>query len=572
MRIVNIERWFRRVIISTILGLCAYSASASAAQDGVVVGGPQGTADSLEWFPHISPNSAEETYLRYLQMAEAVPAYPWSLRGFSPVESKALRAKIGSHPWTRSTAFTTNSRRVRPLAFAVEVRGNSSFPYGSNDGPVWAGRGLTASATISVALQAGPVSLVLAPTAFMTQNASFDLLENGLSGNAGFADGLLPLVVDRPQRFGDEPYGRVDFGNSTLRADVGPVTAGISTANLALGPLELFPFVLGNNAAGFPHAFAGTSRPANIWVGSLHGRVIWGALEQTAYSPIGGEATYVSLVEPGTRRFAAALVALFTPKGVPGLELGVIRFFHLPWPASGIPISYVIRPFEGILKQGLAGAPEFTDPSTTAENQLVSGFARWSFPSVGFELYAEYGRDDHSWDRRDFVQEPDHSRSYGLGFRKTLKLRPEQMTGLTVELINFQLPHLARTGRGEGSMYIHTVMRQGHTNRGQLLGAAVGVGAAAGSTIRWDSYTTRGRSSYSLNRTVRQDRGRFFTDGTEEPSSSDVQYALELFRMTRLRNTELGTGLALIHEFNRDFRGDATGVSAFLSARVPLKR
>ena len=172
MRIVNIERRYRRVIASTILGLCAYYATASATQDSVVAGGPQATTDSLEWIPYVGANSADETYLRYLQIAEGVPRYPWSLRGLSPAESKALGATIGSHPWTRSTAFTTKSRRVRPLAFTAEVRGNSSFPYGSNDGPVWAGRGLTASATVSIALEAGPVSMVLAPTAFITQNAS----------------------------------------------------------------------------------------------------------------------------------------------------------------------------------------------------------------------------------------------------------------------------------------------------------------------------------------------------------------------------------------------------------------
>lgn len=518
------------------------------------------------------PNSEDETYLRYLQIAGAVPLYPWSLRGFSPGEAKRLAPHVGAHPWTRSAPLTSVQRRVRLLPISAELRGNSAFPYGSNDGAVWAGRGLTASATSGLAMKGGPFLIVLAPTAFIGQNAAFDLLDNGQTGDLRFGDGLYSRAVDRPQRYGDKPYGRIDPGNSTLRADVGPLAAGVSTANMAWGPMELYPYILGTNAPGLLHGFVGTARPVNIWIGSLHGRVIWGRIDQSSYSPVEGGATYVSPAEPGTRRFGSGLLMLFEPRGVRGLEVGIARFFHSPWPRSGIPSSYFSKPFENILKNRIEGSPDFLDAGTTADNQLISGFARWAFPSAGLEMYAEYGREDHSWDKRDFLQEPDHSRSYGLGFRKTLTLRPELMDGLTIELINFQLPHLARTSRGEGGVYVHGVMRQGHTNRGQLLGADVGVGAAGGSTVRWDRYRARGHTSVSFQRTVRQERGHFYVDGADDPKGSDVQYGLEGVRMRRFHTIEVTAGVALIHGVNRDFRSDATNVSALLRARVPLGR
>lgn len=552
--------------------LCVGSGVASAAIDSVETNASIKGVDSLEWIPSVEPNSEDETYLRYLQIAGVVRQYPWSSRGFSPREARKLGARIGAHPWSRSGKLTAGSSRARLLPVSAELRGNSAVPYGPNDGAVWAGRGVTASATIGLAMQAGPVSLVLAPTAFVTQNAGFDLLDNGQTGRLHFADGLVPLAVDRPQRFGDKAYGRVDPGNSTLRADIGPIAAGISTANMAWGPFELYPYVLGTNAPGFVHGFVGTSRPVNVGIGAVHGRVIWGRLEQSAYSPVDGEPAYVSISEPGTRRFASGIVALFTPRGVGGLELGVTRFFHSPWPRSGIPASYLGKPFEGILKSRLKGAPGFSDPSSSTENQLISGFARWAFPSTGLELYAEYGREDHSWDKRDFTQEPDHSRSYGLGVRKTLRMRPELLDGFTMELINFQLSHLARTGRGEGGLYVHSVMRQGHTNRGQLLGADVGIGAASGSTIRWDRYRPRSRTALSLHRTVRQELSDFYLDGDEDAKSIDVQYALEGMRMRRLRSVELSTEVALVRGLNRNFQKDVTSISALVRVLVPLRR
>lgn len=561
------QRWF---IVALVLTALCFNADAASAQDSVQAGRTPTATDSLEWVVQLPPNGDEDVYLRYLQIAGAVPLHPWSVRGYSRAEAGKLGAKLGAHPWSRSALFTTKHRRAQLLPLGVFVRGNSAIPYGSNDGAVWAGRGMTVAASMGATLHAGPVSLTLGPTAFITQNTEFDLLGNGMAGDLRFADGVYPLTVDRPQRFGERAYGRVDPGNSTLRADAGPASAGISTANMAWGPMELYPYILGTNAPGFLHAFIGTSRPVSVWVGSLHARVIWGRLEQSEYSPVLGEDTYVSPQEPGTRRFASGLVALFVPRGAPGLELGVARFFHSPWPREGIPRSYIGKPFENVLKSGLKAAPGFTDPGTTADNQLIAGFVRWAVPAAGAEIYAEYGREDHSWDKRDFVQEPDHSRSYGLGFRKVLRLRPDLLDGVTIELMNFQLPHLARTGRGEGSIYIHGVMRQGHTNRGQLLGADVGVGSAAGSTIRWDRYRPRGSLALSLQRTVRQQRGTYFLDGVEDPESSDVQYVLEGSRMRRFRRADVTAGLAVIHGLNRNFRDDVTSFSLVLKARVPL--
>jgi hypothetical protein len=560
------------LVVAGLAAAAASPMSAAAALDSTATL-PMAPRDSLQPVAFVEVNSEEETYLRYLQLAGAVPLYPWSLRGFSPAETRRLAARSGGHPWTLAPMFAAGGHAVRLLPLAAELRHNFGFPYGSNDGPVWAGRGLTGTASGGITGRLGPVSLVLAPIAFITQNTSFTLMPNGETGARRFGDGQHVQYVDRPQRFGDGAYGRIDPGNSTVRLDAGPIAAGLSTANVAWGPFERYPFILGSNAPGFLHGFLGTSRPANIWIGSVHARALWGRLEQSEYSPVEGGPAYVSVSEPGTRRFASGLVLIFEPRGVRGLELGLSRFFHSPWPADGLSGDDFKKPFESILKRGVDGAPEFSDPGATADNQLISGFVRWAFPTAGFEMYAEYGREDHSWDRRDFLQEPDHSRSYGLGLRKVLRLRPARMDGLTVELINFQFPHLARTGRGGGGgTYIHSVLRQGHTHRGQLLGADVGVDAAAGSTIRWDGYSPAGRASVALHRVVRQQRGTFHLTGVSDPDASDVQYALEGERLRRFRGIELTARIALIHEFNRDFGADATSASLGLGARIPLSR
>jgi hypothetical protein len=330
--------------------------------------------------------------------------------------------------------------------------------------------------------------------------------------------------------------------------------------------MQEYEYITGGNAPGFPHIFAGTRRPANIFVGHLHARLIWGELEQSAYSPVQGTTYYSSALESGTRRFATGTVLVFEPRGVPGLELGVARFFHSLWPKEGLPRSYFTKPLQGIFKKGLP-QQEGLGQSGGSDNQLASAFARWILPKSGFEFYGEYGREDHSWDRRDFVQEPDHSRTYGLGLRKVLgSITPEGFSAIRAELIDYELPTLARN-RSEGGIFIHSVIFQGHTNRGQLIGADAGVGTGGASSLIWERYGRNRKLSIGWSRTVRQENGVFFVTGVENQRSVDVLHALNVEYTRESRGFELTTGASLAREFNRYFSSDATNFNTIVSIR-----
>jgi hypothetical protein len=255
-----------------------------------------------------------------------------------------------------------------------------------------------------------------------------------------------------------------------------------------------------------------------------------------------------------------------------GLEVGGTRFFHSIWPGSGIPRSYVTKVFEGILKKDLPKNviqdPRFPPDEARgiADNQLVSVFARWVLPHSGFEVHFEYGREDHSYDFRDLEQEPDHARSYTLGARKVFSFGPQAMTAGRVEILNFQLPQLARY-RGEGEMYVHGLIRQGHTYKGQLLGADAGVGTGAGSVTAVDHFSPTGRWTASWTRIVRGENGNYTSLGIRSPRSIDVSHALGFEASRFYQQYELTYGLTLVRELNRDFRRDETNVNALVGVR-----
>lgn len=451
-----------------------------------------------------------ESYLRYLQTLGKSQSYPFSIRAFSPQEIDRLAAADTAHPWARRYDLQKRQHQglewsiVRPTVSAYL---NTAFPYGGNDGPVWQGKGLTSSIQGGISARWKYFSGILAPVAFRSENQQFALMRNGEVGFLAFADGQLPTYIDRPQRFGVDPYSQLDWGQSEIRFDGFGVAAGVSTANQWWGPTNNFPYILGNNAAGFKHFFFGTSHPADLWIAKLHARLVYGQLDQSPYSSVTGPDYFVSFAEPGQKRFMAGLVASFEPRGMPGLEIGGARFFHGPTDRLGywFSIHDLKLPLQGLYKYRL---PQESDTAILGgtqalkENQLASVFLRWAPPGSGFEVYGEYGREDHSLDKRDLVVEPDHSSAWNMGFRKAwLDAAGRMMHGVRGEMLTYESSAGTRTS-GEAQTYVHGVMRQGHTERGQMLGADVGAASGSAGEFAYDLYSLRGRLTGFIRRQV----------------------------------------------------------------------
>jgi hypothetical protein len=510
-----------------------------------------------------------------MQTLGASPLGGWDIREPSIRNGARLVPQI-ANPWSgRVQPIRSAPQLVHWALFPVTVasRINSGFPFGGNDGAMWAGRGVTVAADFGGIISAGPVVLQLNPVVFWAQNASFPLQQNGLTGEGAFRAGQPQYAtsIDLPQRFGDGAYARADIGDTELRVELPWFMAGVSNAHRVWGPAAEYPFILGVNAPGFLHAFVSTNDPVNIGIAMLRANVLWAKLDQSDYSPVSGSPTYYSIGEPGTKRYATGLAVSFQPHGLPNLEIGVTRFIQSVWPRQGLPRSYATKAFQNFLKKSL-GERDAKDASDLegSDNQLLSAFVRWVLPHSGAELYMEYGRDDHAYDFRDLVNEPDHSRSYMLGARKVISSSPTYMSAIRGELMNYQLPTTVRH-RDEGGIYLHGLVRQGHTQRGQMLGAPLGPGAAAGSTVAYDRYDPAGRLTVAWTRTVNQEAGLFYRTGVQSRSSMDVTHSLSVERLLFRGPLDITAGGTFSREFSRNFSSDALNVSAVLGARYNIR-
>ena len=241
------------------------------------------------------------------------------------------------------------------------------------------------------------------------------------------------------------------------------------------------PLLMGPNAGGFPHVFAGSSVPWNVGIGRLAARMILGRLDPSAFAP---------QRDGSKHRLGAGLVASFIPKVFPHVEIGGGRFFHRRWPDDGVGLEVLTLPFEGFLKAHEEGSVDVPD------NQLASAFVRLVSPERHVEVYGEFLRDDHSRDVRDLALEPDHESAFAVGVRKAWRQSSGAVMALTLESVNARLTHLVRV-RSESPMYVHQDISEGHTERGKLLGSPAALGGS-GYAIAFARYTVSGEWHVAL--------------------------------------------------------------------------
>jgi hypothetical protein len=499
--------------------------------------------------------SDAERYLRVLQVAGEVPLYPWGIRSFSPAQvDRLLPADSAAHPWRDRLPPADTAPplvRVRGVRPQAGLTFNSAFPQGTNDGALWAGRGLTAAVSAGVEVRVGSaLSLRVEPLVFWSQNRSFPLLVDNRPDSLRFLD---PTPgIDLPQRFGDGSFVRVSPGESTLRLDARGLALGISTASQQWGTAVDQPLLLGPNGGGFPHAFLGTSGPVNVGLGRLHGRILWGSLAQSDHSIVRGH---------GSRRLATGIVAVFLPARLRGLELGVGRFFHEPWPEGGLRPDDVLQPLETFYRRTLESRPG-------TENQLAAAFFRWTLPSARFELFGEYLREDHNYDLEDLIMEPDRSAGYLLGGRKVWG-GDGVLRSIRAEWVNTSPSHLDQ-GSHQALPYRHSQTVQGHTVQGQLLGSPAAYGGG-GTVVALESFTRRGRWSVDWTRTrVAGPRTSPRNVTPRTHTGWNVIHSLGGEVVAFRGRMDLLARLRGSWELNRHFADDAFNLNASLGLRVGL--
>jgi hypothetical protein len=383
---------------------------------------------------------------------------------------RSASASIWSSPQgSRSFLF------LRPR---LEVINNSALPYSRNQGALWAGKGWSSRTTGGVAARFGVLRIVIAPELTTTQNRAFpDRREDVIASPPippsrspfsfpWYATG--PYSVDVPVRFGDARIRKVHPGQSSILATLGKVTVGFATENHWWGPGIDNALVLSNNAPGFPHLVVRSSQPLSSRLGNVDFRWLVGELTESDFFDFSSD--------NDTRSIAAAAVTL-KPRRIPALSIGIARSVVGTSGGWGdIPFRWldVLRNTAHPNDRALSDSSLYPG----GRDQLYSVFGRFVPAGSGAEVYGEWGRTDLPKNLRDLFVQPNRGQAYTLGLQWTRRgFRELDLWHLRAENTSLELGPTFRQGSA-GVWYTSRRVVQGYTNRGHVLGAAVGPGSS----------------------------------------------------------------------------------------------
>jgi len=397
--------------------------------------------------------SDRQAYLEFLALSGQVES---PTLAYSSLSDNAWGAIEGEHPWSQYVQ-SDPSRSLGPLTYRLygpELFSsyNTAYPHGMNDGSLFQGVGLNASLSAGLRAEAYGLELTLKPTVSWEENLGYDILPGAYSNKYSY---FWACGIDLPQRFGDTPNFIFDWGDSEIRYSLGPLTAGFGTQAVWLGPAQIDPIILSNNAAPFPKLDIGL-RKTRTPIGDIEFRSFWGYLH---------ESDYFDDDASNNENMITGLTAAYSPSFLQGLTFGVNRTMLSKWDAKDwTGITVLLWPF---MKNG-AGSDQ--------RDQRASVTIDYKMPSVGFETYLEWGRNDFSPSLDYILRYPFHTQGYTVGARKAVSSSDGSLRGeLLLEVTdlessrdyNFLWPT---------TFYSHGIITQGYTNKGQILGAGIGTG------------------------------------------------------------------------------------------------
>jgi len=377
---------------------------------------------------------------------------------------------------TQPVLFDKGRGQFRILPLTWEQQFNSNRPYGWNDGVMIPAKGYQTVISGGFYMRHGVLTIQFQPEFVYAANPVFNGFASGHSDVELVEYYTYHNWTDSPERFGSGPYSKAFWGQSSIRLTFGSFSIGLSNENLWWGPGIRNALILSDNAPGFKHFTINTVRPVKSIIGYFEGQIIFGRLDGTRYPPLAvtesSDGTNLFIPKNRDWRYFTGFNINYHPKWIAGFTLGFTRtfdaYYHDVKGFSGYIPFFV--PYSKKATPGANGDPFPRD-------QYTSFYARWLFKKAHAEIYFEYGLNDNSYNLRDFIGSPDHSRAYLFGLRKLFPLNGSSGQHI---LFSGEITQLSQSPdryiRTADGWYIHSQVKDGQTNEGQVLGAGTGSG------------------------------------------------------------------------------------------------
>ena len=386
-------------------------------------------------------------------------------------------------------SFLKDNGKIKILPIDYNIEFNSHHPYNRNNGSMGPNRGYQHILSAGVYAEIGPLSVQLKPEYLFSENKDFEGFGEGPNGH-------YPVIwakryqlwnhIDMPERFGEKSINKTLIGQSSIRLNFKGLSLGVSNENIWWGPSIRNSIMMSNHARGFKHITFNTTKPLKTNIGHFEWQFITGKLESSGYLPPNSEFQYAGtniyvpkinqLGATDDWRFLQGYSITYSPKWVPGLSLGFIRWVSMysallkgkySW-MNGNPTWFPV--FSNLFRKN----DSYVDYEGQTD-QAAGVFLRWFWKDSKAEIYVDYHHNDSKQNIRDLLLDSDHSRAVTIGLQKVFRISNYDF------LFSWEWTQMEQTAsrllRNAGSWYQHNYIYDGYTNRGEVLGAGIGPGS-----------------------------------------------------------------------------------------------
>ncbi len=415
-------------------------------------------------------------------LGETKTNYSFNIR---PLIANNFEALLKS-PFKTVFKNSKNTIEIKSLGIDYFFEYNSNHPYKNNNGTMIPNKGYQHVFSPGIFFKIGPLSIQLKPEHHYSENKIFD----------GFWEGHYPVIwrdryklwnkADIPERFGEKRHNSTNLGQSSINLNWKNLSLGISNENIWWGPSIRNSIMMSNNSAGFKHISFRTNNPIKTFIGDFEWQIITGRLENSGYTPpntdyeYAGTKLYIPKInqngETDDWRYLQGYILSYSPKWIDGLSLGFIRWVQMYsaliegkyWWLEGNPTYFPA--FQNLFRKN-----DRYENYESQTDQAAGIFFRWLWKDSKAEFYAEFHHNDAKQNLRDLLLDSDHSRAVTIGLQKVFDINNNFF------LFNWEWTQMeqnaSRLIRNAGSWYEHSYVFDGFTNRGEVLGSAIGPGS-----------------------------------------------------------------------------------------------
>ena len=390
------------------------------------------------------------------------------------ITSSFLIRSTSSFQFLQSKLKGTTKDIVQSINFNFDQQNNSLQPISFNDGNMYPARGWQERYSYGVNLKLLIFDINYQPEKLTVQN----LRQEYYAGNTGDGNfmfkyfGMVANNIDNFRQFGYDRIEETTLGQSRAGIKFKYIAAGISNENIWWGPGKRNSLVFTNNAAGFKHYYLKTVEPIKTYIGSFELAGVVGKLDTTKYTEIDQELLNIcrpcKVFKNLDEREIDGITINFQPQWIPNFYIGYAysrQFYRHATNALGDTINFFSKDLP--------------------KQEVGSMFFRFAMPEDNAEFYGEMGMPNEApWPWKFFKERMRPAFVFGATKLVPLKLFNSYLS-LNVEFSQTQLINSrdilyegSPWGGGKpNSWYLSTIVKQGWSNNGQLMGSSIGPGS-----------------------------------------------------------------------------------------------